>query len=970
MPGEPYRPGCFSEENKYLWARNCVLLLTSAREITMPRIILVVLTMSVTMSGQLQSRDDHKDLRAGTSFVSSNLDWSQTLSRRLIGGARERVTLTPCPAGIDTTSEAGYQVSLSGGGHTEAANVLSAPDGCTSEAPSGTITLIPFFSYPEGSTIGSASAGVQEMINVACGVDPTPWKNNQCKVELPANGPQVGSEHSIHTYNISGTIFFHSNQSMLSGYGASLNCIGRGPCLQVGNLKGSNDFAGNTVAGLSFRSPKDFSSNPSYHGVRIVATRSDGWVSADGGNATSWCASHSTACTRTITTDRPHGFRAADLVTSLFTDDPTYWGDAIVYDCGSGITGDICTPNSTTFRYLHSTRSIASQTTPGVVALAYEAILDNGNKTNLTDLQYDKIGEVGAFNNFFDFWDDENAIITRFGSTTGLNGNANWIGSFVFSAGNQGPLNQIAPVITLRDSTITAINPAATVYNSNGLYIENSVLQASGPWQVYSSNTTGNYQGAYLKNIYSESSVGANPLFPPRSPFAGTGIAGLIVGPTSASATFQIDGNGGLQGSPPTYGSCPGKENFYYYIVVHDLSTGASTSPLWAEGYCSTGSDSPTVHWPRVANATDVITYDIIRGPVVSSPGDQWPSFGNCNGGSQIACGSVATGISQIAACANNLTCSYTDKASASPSPYTMRYTSNYQSSVLFWPGTIVSVNKTVLSNQDNGGLVGFGLSGAPIATVPTCNRHGMTGANETYTVCGTSNATTGNSQPATLLVDGSPVGSPTGLKGRLNFSYTSTSLFPTAALTLLDSNVPLTRSTIGFRPPWSASDTWIGYDPPPNGVALNQGQLALGAPVSISYYINALPNGLGGKQPTNWMERLTSEQKTFAVPVKIEEGNSLTLGSGTPLSRIMKYNVSNVGSKRISPQTCIDIVVRVDGVSKSDQIAAWTPAGALGNLSVNAYAGDKDAVVLHFCNPSTSEALTPAGTYSFLAIR
>ena len=97
---------------------------------------------------------------------------------------------------------------------------------------------------------------------------------------------------------------------------------------------------------------------------------------------------------------------------------------------------------------------------------------------------------------------------------------------------------QIAPVITLRDSTITAnYSNGVTDYNSNGLYIENTVIQATGPWQVYSANSTGNYQGAYLKNIYSESSLALNPLSPPHSPFPGLGIAGLI-------ASFQIEGTG------------------------------------------------------------------------------------------------------------------------------------------------------------------------------------------------------------------------------------------------------------------------------------------------------------------------------------------------------------------------------------------------------------------------------------------
>jgi len=128
------------------------------------------------------------------------------------------------------------------------------------------------------------------------------------------------------------------------------------------------------------------------------------------------------------------------------------------------------------------------------------------------------------FNNFFDLWDDENATIEHFNNQAKpLNNNTNWTGSFVFSAGNQS--HQIAPVITLRDSNITAnYANGITDYNSNGLYIENTVIQASGPWQVYSSNTTGNYQGAFLKNLYSESSTASNPASPAHSPFAGWGL--------------------------------------------------------------------------------------------------------------------------------------------------------------------------------------------------------------------------------------------------------------------------------------------------------------------------------------------------------------------------------------------------------------------------------------------------------------
>ena len=53
---------------------------------------------------------------AGITYATTALNWSQTITTALTGGSPATVTLTPCPAGIDTTSGAGYQVLLSGGG--------------------------------------------------------------------------------------------------------------------------------------------------------------------------------------------------------------------------------------------------------------------------------------------------------------------------------------------------------------------------------------------------------------------------------------------------------------------------------------------------------------------------------------------------------------------------------------------------------------------------------------------------------------------------------------------------------------------------------------------------------------------------------------------------------------------------------------------------------------------------------------
>jgi hypothetical protein len=600
------------------------------------------------------------------------------------------------------------------------------------------------------------------------------------------------------------------------------------------------------------------------------------------------------------------------------------------------------------------------------VALAYVAVLDNAVNTHLIDISYDKVGEGGQFNNFFDLWDDENATIDHFNNNAiSLNNNANWTGSFVFSAGNQS--TQIAPVITLRDSSITAnYSNGVTVYNSNGLYVENTVLQATGPWQVYSSNSTGNYQGAYLKNIYSESSNALNPLSPPRSPFPGLGIAGLIAGISTGAASFQIAGSGGTLGAFPTGGT--GSTPYTYFIVANDTTAGTQTSPMRVLSWRSTGSDSIPVRWPRVANGNDAITYDVIRITTPVGVGAIYPYNGGCLGGSGGACGSVVTALSQATACSGGLVCTYTDRGSSSTAAYTIKQ-ANYAGNLNFWPGSIVSVNKSVKVDVEAGNVVGVGLNGNPLQVANQCSSYGAASSGG-YTACLASVTSFNNSVPnqtATIVTDGTEAGGGMSLsKGRLNFSSTTgASVAPHHIITLIDSQPALTQSTSGYRPPASANDTWIGTDVPSGGAGLSSGQLAFGAPVSITNYIRATGDGVH----TNWLERLTSKQKTFAVPVRIMEGESFTLGDGSPLSQMKMYSLKNMPASHVPPQSCVDVVGEAKGLSKSDQITSITPPGRLGNLSLNAYAADEGTIVLHFCNASSSEAITPPGAYSFLAL-
>ena len=130
-------------------------------------------------------------------------------------------------------------------------------------------------------------------------------KNTLCDVIIPSNGPGWPT-HAFNTYNVQGTIFFHTRHSSSSEYRLT-NCIGRGPCLQVGDLTGSNDYINDAIRGLSFRTPTDLSSNPAFAGVGITQTQRTSQVV-------------------TITTSAAHGFRVGDMVTLMFTDSSSDWG--------------------------------------------------------------------------------------------------------------------------------------------------------------------------------------------------------------------------------------------------------------------------------------------------------------------------------------------------------------------------------------------------------------------------------------------------------------------------------------------------------------------------------------------------------------------------------------------------------------------------------------------------------------------
>ena len=753
----------------------------------------------------------------------------------LTAGVQATLTLAVCPQGIDTTGSAvlGYSIYITDAVTPANSESVKITGGTGSSGISGTIIFTPKNNHTNYS-LGSATAGIQEAINVGGGINTTAYKNGRTRVVIPPVGLETGT---MAGYNIYDTIYMHTNNSILSGYGAILNHWGRGPCIQVGDLVSSNDYCYNTVEGISFRSPTATSSMPAYYGVRIASTQRISHVV-------------------TITTATPHGFVTGDRVTQILTDDPSYWGDVPAIT----VTG------TTTYTYPVTAGDIALQTTPGCVALTYICILDNAQATDIKDInqaatyQYSG-GSYGGFNNILDFWDDENATVDNLNAGL-VNQNANWAGSVIFSGGaGQYSGAQAAAVITVKNSSITNACCGVTVFNSNGLYVENCVIQNPTLWQIFSSNICGNYMGANIRNLYGGVLAEANASSPVHSPFAGLGNTGAIFGPSSGTAEFTAtQAMLGDASSIPTFGTTGTR--YLYYVVIHDTTTSTVSAPLPAM-YALSAGGVVTVSWPRVANGTDTITYDVLRTTVTSVDDIEniGPYSGGCPGGSTSALGSVVVGQAQQ----TGFIQTFADNTTVNTTAYPTVSVGTYAGNFAFWPSiSVVSQGGSPLVSDTMVPVFAMGSLGNP-SNICQYSEYG-TLASPAISDCASSLfAVDIVTHPALILNDGglAGLGQPTNTKGRLNFAHSNvTGGYVNAGhiITLVDSDPQKTRAYALNRPLASTGDVYIGTD---TTAVTNVAGLSLGSPISITNYIANLGDG------TNWGERLTSSLKQFKVPVQ-----------------------------------------------------------------------------------------------------
>ena len=815
---------------------------------------------------------------SGIRYVTGTDNWSGTPSGSLIGGTQATLTLTPCPVGIDTSGNSMYYVYISGQGTPEVAMVTGGT--CTGGAASGTIVFTPKNTHSATYVLSSATSGIQEAINDACGVPNGSGGNPNARVVLPATG-SIGLP-------VYGSIFGHCSRTLIEGNGTLLSCSTRDRCIVLGDLTNSNHYGGVTL-----------------RGVNLTST-----VNSDGCQITNTLR-QSNVVTITVASGCST-IQTGDLVNINFTDSPSYWGSH----------GPV-TVSGTSITYSQTGANIAVAASPGTIAIQNAAVEDNALPGTMEDIKYSTSGG-GKFNQFFVVDNDQAATIRNFDNgANSLLCTANHCGSFIYSAGT----TAATPVLWLDKLNISAQcgGNGVTVYANNTTHISDSVIQGFGMWGVYTSTTLGSYGGTQLDDVYNEEGSG-----PCANPYLGNAFssAGIIY---SSGQPLTIRGGEQPNGWMPEFADT-GSTQYNYYVVVHD-STGGTSYPLYAGYALTNGSGNIAVQWPHVA-PLGTVTYDLVRmtPSTLGGNGTEFPVQGACGGGSTTACGSVATSLAQC----SGLVCTYTDSAAASTASYSIA-TPGWFPTLNFWPGGLVIAGNGT-QNAGNVGSAfldtdqGSGNSSAWISVAgflrPTIYARQCSGAAQVpyggaWIQCleGDSH---GNSfaQVGALLLNSGPNtgGQISGLKGRLNFTMSpADDINQSHIITLVDSNPAKTLATGLNRPANDATDTYIGLDQAVGGAASNRAQLAFGAPVAISSYIGNTGDNV------SYLERLTASAKTFNVPVSIN-GDLTVTGTCT--------GCGGGGSGTVNNGTGTELAVYAANGAAVSGDAALTDSGTTLNYS------------------------------------
>ncbi len=719
----------------------------------------------VQTAGTQVSTNNLADVR----YVTTSWNWMQTPSDSLGTVGNNTIHLNPCPLGLDTTNNAiaHYMVYIAGTGTAEAAPVTGG--NCTPGSGAGTITVTTAHTHSSGYTVGSATSGIQETINDSGTQHGTIYL-------LPATSASGAN------YKVYATVYLNSRSTLLSGYGAVVQCFTRAACIIDGNYLGSNgQFS--TIAGI------EFMPGLNVDGVQIAS------VSASRG-------------AYTITTATNHPFVVGDYVI-LF-----YSGSTQTQEGRFKVTS-VPAPNQFTYRVGKST--LASTSTYGWAAIENTAIEDISEHVTVRDIkftsgtkQYFHWGIVVGNDQSFklDGMTNEGAGVIRC--------TANFCGALVYARGDQGA----APVVTIEhlEASMQCAGNGIRYASGNTMHVLNSVVQGFNQYGIYYS---GGLLSLMIGGTYQESSGACyNPAYPGKI----GANAGII---TNNDLTYLGDDPIGGQ-FPAFEAQNRGSQVNNYYVAIHSSIQG--NLGMFYIGNCSTsGTGNCTTYWPEInLDKLGTVTYDELKtvGSTAIPP----------NGTGSYA---VATGISGN--CNTAGICTNVD-AQMGTSNYTVN-TARQAARMNFWPGAVVLGKAARLHIGDCGQAAGI-ISTTYLPSV-YCNHStpGWGGGYTPYWAVYQEGDSVGNNYPAIGAIveqagpaTGSAASGVTGLRGFLSPG----SLGQTDMYTFAYSNPFLTLATPGYRPAAAATDTAIGFDSAP-GSTPTAAQLALRAPVAISEYVGSV---------------------------------------------------------------------------------------------------------------------------------
>jgi hypothetical protein len=591
---------------------------------------------------------------------------------------------------------------------------------------------------------------------------------------------------------------------------------------------------------------------------------------------------------------------------------------------------------------------------------------------------------IGSFNSYVSVCDDEAFTLDGLDvhDGTGLRADRRGQAVYALPEGHTRNANNCYAVGWLQhiNGNLQCAGNVTTWLSGNGLRVSDSVVQGFSQYGIRTGTPTGGYNGnTQLDNDYFEVGNCTNPDYIDAGAkgTAAQGMAGVI----TQAGQVTAHGSTGISGAMPQF-ACSGKAGntqFNYWAVANLMGTSGRngpSAPLYLGNTPAHCSGTLTGYFPAIhPYRGGSIVYDILR-TTGAGANIVAPYIGGCPGGSINACGSVVAskvpGGGEIE--------SFTDNLASSTTSYALQQMT-FVPYLGFWPGNLVlSAGRdtdttqvpvaTFVGESNLTGGTGIGIVSVNGNYAPSS--FSLVGTGGAYSLLngvagglGSVSVQLGGYNTATLLMrNKDSYSEAASIKGRLNFIGTNVTGFHNGSIiTLVDSNPDKTVATSNYRPTMDAEDVWIGSD---NAAYANRKNmpLAFGAPVSISNYISALPDGTG------WKERLTAKEKTLAVPLVIKDGSTFTLGGGTALSQMKIYTTNRLPETPVPSQNCLDLTGTAVGLSTKDEVTGVRPPAALGNLSLNAYAKEANAVTLHFCNPSASPVNTPAGVYSFLAVR